>query len=184
VTLLSIGIPMILMGDEVRRTQNGNNNNYCHDDESNWFDWSLLAKHADIHRFLRLLCTRRTKRALSHERDRLTLAQLIQRATKSWHGVKLNAPDWGDSSRSIAFSAELRDEDLLVHLILNAYWQPLEFELPQSVGGRPLQWRRWIDTALPSPNDIAPWQDSPTIPSTPYRAGARSVVMLFTNISG
>ena len=45
VTLLSIGMPMILMGDEMRRTQNGNNNNYCHDDETNWLDWSLLQRH-------------------------------------------------------------------------------------------------------------------------------------------
>jgi isoamylase len=49
-TLLSIGVPMIYMGDEVRRTQRGNNNDYCHDDESNWLDWSLLQKHADVHR--------------------------------------------------------------------------------------------------------------------------------------
>ena len=49
VTMLSIGMPMILMGDEVRRTQGGNNNVYCHDDETNWFDWALLQKHADVH---------------------------------------------------------------------------------------------------------------------------------------
>ena len=52
VTLLSLGVPMILMGDEVRRTQGGNNNAYCHDDESNWFDWTLLEKHADVLRFV------------------------------------------------------------------------------------------------------------------------------------
>ena len=55
VTLLSLGVPMILMGDEVRRTQGGNNNVYCHDNEANWFDWSLLEKHADVHRFVKLL---------------------------------------------------------------------------------------------------------------------------------
>ena len=54
-TLLSVGAPMILMGDEVRRTQNGNNNAYCHDNEISWFDWKLLEKHADIHRFTKLL---------------------------------------------------------------------------------------------------------------------------------
>jgi glycogen operon protein len=176
---------MILMGDEARRTQNGNNNNYCHDDATNWFDWSMLTKHADVHRFVQLLCARRALRATGHERERLTLAQLIQRSTKSWHGVRLNAPDWGDASHSIAFSAELREDGMLAHLILNAYWEPLDFELPQSLGdGRPLQWRRWIDTALPTPDDISPWQDSPAIPSTPYHAGPRSVVMLFANLGG
>src|SRR6185503_9329232 len=58
-TLLAVGTPMLLMGDEVRRTQRGNNNAYCHDDETSWFDWTLLEKHADVHRFVRLLCGRR-----------------------------------------------------------------------------------------------------------------------------
>src|SRR5262249_33294437 len=57
-TLMSIGMPMILMGDEVRRTQGGNNNAYCHDDPSTWFDWSLQEKHADVRRFLSLLAAR------------------------------------------------------------------------------------------------------------------------------
>src|SRR5246127_1627376 len=59
VTMLSLGLPMFLMGDEVRRTQHGNNNAYCQDNESNWFDWSLLTRHADIHRFVKLLMARR-----------------------------------------------------------------------------------------------------------------------------
>ena len=67
VTLLSLGVPMILMGDEVRRTQGGNNNAYCHDDESTWFDWSLLEKHADVHRFVTLLAARRLLRDVEHE---------------------------------------------------------------------------------------------------------------------
>src|SRR6185295_14625036 len=54
VTMLSLGMPMILMGDEVRRTQHGNNNAYCHDDENAWFDWTLLNRHADVHRFVKL----------------------------------------------------------------------------------------------------------------------------------
>jgi glycogen operon protein len=79
VTLLSVGVPMILMGDEMRRTQNGNNNDYCHDDESNWLDWTLLKKHADVHRFVSLLNARRVLRTVQHERQRLTLNQLIER---------------------------------------------------------------------------------------------------------
>jgi isoamylase len=179
VTLLSIGMPMIVMGDEVRRTQGGNNNGYCHDDESTWFDWTALEKHADVHRFVKLLCARRVIRSTEHERHRLTLAELIKRSNKSWHGVKLGQPDWGDSSRSIAFTVELQQDRLLVHLIFNAYWEPLDFELPQKSSGRELQWRRWIDTSLPSPDDIAPWQEAPAARSLPYRAGPRSVVVLY-----
>ncbi len=95
VTMLSIGMPMILMGDEVRRTQAGNNNDYCHDNESNWFDWSLLKKHADVHRFVSLLAARRSLRAMEHEKQRLSLNQLIQQAKKSWHGVKLESARLG-----------------------------------------------------------------------------------------
>ncbi len=66
VTLLSLGVPMITMGDEVRRTQRGNNNAYCQDNELSWFDWTLLERHADVHRFVSLLCTRRVLRTIEH----------------------------------------------------------------------------------------------------------------------
>jgi isoamylase len=184
VTLLSVGLPMILMGDEVRRTQRGNNNAYCHDNELNWFDWTLVAKHADVHRFVTLLNARRILRDAEHERQRLSLAQLIQQANKAWHGVKLGQPDWSEQSHSVAFSAELRREGLLVYIILNAYWEPLVFELPQPGNGGKHPWHRWIDTALDSPHDIAPWQSSPSIPGYSYRAESRSVVVLFANVTG
>jgi glycogen operon protein len=177
-TMLSLGVPMILMGDEVRRTQGGNNNNYCHDDETTWFDWSLVERHADVHRFVRLLIARRLLRDVTHEQQRTSLTELLAKASKAWHGVKLGRPDWGDNSHAVAFGAELRTEKLTTHLILNAYWEPLEFELPTPPpGGGP--WRRWIDTSLPSPQDIVEWQSAPPILENSYRAGPRSVVMLY-----
>ena len=178
-TMLSVGMPMILMGDEVRRTQRGNNNAYAHDDESIWFDWTLLKKHADVHRFVRLLIARRLLRSTEHEVRRLSLNQLLRQAKGSWHGVKLGRPDWGDCSHSIAFSAELRQEKLLLHLILNAYWEPLDFELPSVNNGDADPWRRWIDTALDSPHDIVEWQKAPSIPGYTYHAEARSVAVLY-----
>jgi glycogen operon protein len=66
--MMSLGVPMILMGDEVRRTQGGNNNAYCHDDPTTWFDWSLLDAHADVFRFASLLAHRRGLRDVEHER--------------------------------------------------------------------------------------------------------------------
>ncbi len=100
----------------------------------------------------------------------------------AWHGVKLNQPDWGESSHSIAFTVEIREEKLLFHVILNAYWQPLDFELPRldSAGENP--WRRWIDTALDSPHDIVQWETAESVPSYAYRAESRSVVMLFMQV--
>ncbi len=181
-TLLSVGTPMILMGDEVRRTQRGNNNAYCHDDETNWLDWTLLAKHADVHRFARLLIARRIERTTRHEVQRWSLNQLLRQAKCSWHGVKLGQPDWGESSHSVALSAEMQSEGLLLHLILNAYWEPLDFELPPVENGDSNPWRRWIDTALDSPDDIVEWRSSPPVPGYNYRAGPRSVVVLFANI--
>jgi isoamylase len=182
VTLLSLGVPMIQMGDEVRRTQRGNNNAYCHDDETNWFDWSLTTTHADLRRFVGLLIARRLLRDMEHEHQRMSLSQLLRQAKCSWHGVRLGQPDWGDGSRSVAFSAEMRREGLLLHMILNAFWGPLDFELPPVDNGDEHPWRRWIDTALDSPHDITEWRSSPPVPCHAYRAEARSVVVLFAAV--
>jgi isoamylase len=179
VTMLSLGVPMILMGDEVRHTQRGNNNAYCQDNDISWFDWSLVAKHADVHRFVTLLTARRLRRDVEHERGRMSLNQLLRQSKIAWHGVKLGQPDWSPSSHSLAFTAEIRKEKLLFHLILNAYWEPLDFELPPVGNGDGNPWRRWIDTALDSPQDIVEWQRSPSITGSIYRAEPRSVVVLF-----
>lgn len=179
VTLLSLGVPMILMGDEVRRTQGGNNNAYCLDDETNWFDWTLVRRHADVHRFVTLLNARRLLRDVEHERERMSLTQLIRRASKAWHGIKLHQPDWGPDSHSIAFTVELHHQKLVSHFILNAYWEPLEFELPPVHNEGDDRWRRWIDTARDSPQDIVPWEAAPSITVPLYRAEARSVVVLY-----
>ncbi len=182
VTLLSLGLPMFLMGDEVRRTQLGNNNAYCQDNEENWFDWSLLERHADVHRFVKLLTARRSLRDAGPERRRMTLMQLIREGITGWHGVRLNYPDWSDHSHSIALSAELPGEGLRVHLIFNAYWEPLDFELPRVGTGKKNSWRRWIDTFQESPDDIVAWEEAPAIPECTYRAGPRSVVVLWANL--
>jgi isoamylase len=185
-TMFSLGMPMIVMGDEVRRTQFGNNNAYCQDNETNWFDWTLLSKHADIHRFVKLLIGRRLQRDVEPENRRESLNQLLRESYKAWHGVKLFQPDWSSWSHSIALSAELKNPREAIHVILNAYWEPLEFELPRvcDCGGGP--WRRWIDTSLPSPLDIIEWQSAPPFTASTYPAGARSVVVLYaplTNLS-
>ena len=102
--------------------------------------------------------------------DEARLTEMIAKAKKAWHGVKLDQPDWGGGSHSIAFSTELKKEKLAFHLILNCYWEPLEFELPPAGGS----WRRWIDTSLASPQDIVEWQSAPPVAGNSYRAGPRS----------
>ena len=181
VTLLSLGVPMILMGDEVRRTQHGNNNAYCHDDESNWFDWTGLETHADIHRFVRLLISRRVLRDQSHEQQRMSLTEMLAQAKTAWHGVKSLQPDWGPHSHSLALGAEMKREGLGLHFILNAYWESLDFELPVLDGGD--TWRRWIDTARESPADIVPWEKAAAVNDPRvFRAGPRSAVVLWRRL--
>jgi glycogen operon protein len=110
----------------------------------------------------------------------MSLNQLLRRSKCSWHGVKLNQPDWSGQSHSVVFTAELQQEKMLLHIILNAYWEPLDFELP-SLDSRGM-WRRWIDTSLDSPNDIVEWQASTEVTGFRYRADARSVVVLFADL--
>jgi glycogen operon protein len=181
VTLLSLGVPMILMGDEVRRTQGGNNNAYCRDDESNWFDWNLVEKHADVLRFASLLVARRVLRDETHEQQRVALAGMLRHARIAWHGVKLLQPDWSPHSHSLAFGAEMQREGVELHLITNAFWEPLDFELPGLPDREP--WRRWIDTSLDAPGDIVPWTMASAVGgSGSYRVGPRSVVVLWRRL--
>ena len=185
VTMLSLGMPMIVMGDEVRRTQSGNNNAYCQDNETSWFDWRLVEKHADVYRFATLLNARRLMRDVEHERRRVSLNQLIREASKIWHGVRVGQPDWGHHSHSLALEAELRREGLRIYLVLNAYWEALDFELPVRADCGGSSWRRWIDTSLESPQDIVPWQTAPSAGRAhTYRAEAHSVVALFADLGG
>lgn len=176
-TMLSVGVPMFVMGDEVRRTQGGNNNAYCHDNHKTWLDWDLLSKHADVLRFVKLLISRRAMRDVEHEVRRVSLTQFVREARHAWHGVKLNQPDWSSHSHSLAMSAELKNEGLLLYVILNAYWETLEFELP-ALKESAKCWRRWIDTALDPPNDICEWSVAAPHPGPSYRAGSYSVVVL------
>ena len=139
-------------------------------------------QHADVHRVITLLTARRLLRDWESERQGMSLSQLIQQANKAWHGVRLHQPDWGDSSHSIAFTAELRKERLLCHLIMNAYWEPLDFELPWVGDGIENSWLRWIDTSLDSPHDIVEWHTASQVLGHAYRVGPRSVVVLFARV--
>jgi isoamylase len=178
VTLLSLGLPMISMGDEVRRSQRGNNNAYCQDNEISWFDWTNLVRHKEIFRFARLLCHQRATRNAEYEQNRIGLTDMLRRATKAWHGTQANHPDWSDNSYAIAFSGEFKQQDLLIYFALNAYWEPQNFQLPESR----TPWRRWIDTGLKSPEDIVPWNDAPAIQDGHYQVMDRSVVWLYSTV--
>jgi isoamylase len=174
VLMLSAGLPMLLAGDEVRRTQRGNNNAYCQDNELSWFDWTLFDQHADVHRFVQHLCRYRTSTA----QGTTTLTQLIQRARVRWHGVKLNAPDWATHSHSLAAEILSQRGPVCLYAIFNAYREDLSFELPPIPSAESQPWRRCIDTGNPSPYDILPMTEAPAVSDSVYLAKARSIVLL------
>ena len=176
ITLLSLGVPMLLMGDEMRRTQRGNNNAYCQDNEISWLDWTLLEAHADIHRFVRQLIHFRLSLDIFRGEHGLSLTQFLRQAQLQWHGVKLHQPDWSYTSHTLAFT--VRDRTGFFHLILNAYWEPLDFEIPPPSKSSPNGWRRVIDTYLDSPDDFCEPAEAPPVQGRVYRVQPRSVVLL------
>jgi len=176
-TLIAVGTPMLLMGDEVRRTQRGNNDAYCQDNEISWFDWGLVDRNAELRRFVKMMIEFRRRRDVVVERvglAGLTLNQLLGQARLTWHGIALNSPDWGEDSHSIAFTVMSLLETFTIHVMLNAYWEPLTFQLP-----RPdTYWRRWVDTSLVQPDDISAWEEAPPVSQARYRVGPRSLAFL------
>lgn len=175
--LTAIGAPMLLMGDEVRRTQSGNNNAYCQDNEISWFDWDDIQRHPDILRFVRLLIRTRLQRDSAKDEYNMSLNQLLSKPLVTWHGTKVNQPDWSDDSHSIACTIKSLSGKVSLHYIFNAYSKPLEFEIPESAGKN---WKRWIDTALPSPDDICTWADAKEHSGATYLVQPFSVVIFFS----
>ena len=161
------------------RTQRGNNNAYCQDNETSWFDWGQLERHPDLHRFVRLLNAARLNRDLAVENPDLTLNQLLAKSRLEWHGTRLGQPDWGDDSHSIALTAWSLTGKVVFHIMFNAWWNTLVFELPplkEEPGGG---WRRWLDTSLASPADIAPLDEAPPVAGETYELQPRSLAVMF-----
>ncbi len=172
VLMVSQGRPMLLMGDEVRRTQGGNNNAYCQDNETSWYDWDQVERESDVLRFTRKFLEFRSGARLFT--DRAFWGQPGS-ASVTWHGVQLHTPDFGDDSHSLALELDQPAGEHL-HIIVNAFWQPLDFALPGLPDGQ--VWRILVDTDRPSPDDFC----SPPAPllssTTRYRAEPRSTVIL------
>jgi isoamylase len=184
VTLLALGTPMLQMGDEMRRTQRGNNNAYCQDNPTSWLDWGLLERHGDLQRFVKQLIHYRLDLDFAQLDGALTLNQLLRHANVRWHGVRLDQPDWSHGSRSLAFTIESLSRTRLFHVILNAYWEPLAFELPPIPDGAQGGWRRILDTARASPDDFLAWPDAPAVDGPSYQVEPRSVVGLVARLAG
>jgi isoamylase len=187
ILLISIGTPMMQMGDETRRSQHGNNNAYCQDNEMSWLDWGLLERHPDLFRFVKTLIRQRLRwvAASGEEAFELSLNELLHRAEIDWHGVRLGSPDWADNSHSIAFTLRLGRGRLpfWLHVMFNAYWEALDFDLPPAPAAAASRWQRWIDTSRESPEDIRDVSSGPPVPGSQYRVEPRSVAALFLRIN-
>jgi glycogen operon protein len=191
VLLASQGTPMLLYGDEVRRTQGGNNNAYCQDNETGWFNWEDVKHHQGLLRFVQRMIRFNQQHPIlnieMYPANSITQPYVNEQVTGlppypqvqehvTYHGVKYRRPDWGHYSHSIALTLNGREQDDEIHIIFNAYWQDLEFELPPyPKGGR---WLRVVDTARPAPQDILDEGCERPVDGYTYVVGARSVVIL------
>jgi glycogen operon protein len=181
--ILSRGVPMILAGDELGRSQGGNNNAYCQDNRISWLDWEGVSTSRSLYRFFRLLIAFRKAHGLLRY-DSFTVRDGLGPEIH-WHGFRLGEPDWGESSRSLAMHLRGntpggRAED--IYLMANAHWESRDFALPRLEDGH---WRRFVDTgyagdeAILEPESLSPVED----PSR-YHLESRSIVVLVSGGGG
>jgi len=177
ILMLSRGVPMFVMGDEIRRSQNGNNNAYCQDNEISWMDWNLLEKNRDVFHFFRRIIDFRKSHPILHM-PRFFSGETNRRGLKdiAWHGTTLDAPDWNNpNARSLAFTLGGFDGDPDMHIIMNMYWDDLEFEVPVLSGRK---WYKAIDTDQESPNDFPETGSEAPCTGGTLKVAARSLVVL------
>jgi glycogen operon protein len=185
ILLMSVGTPMLQMGDEMRRSQRGNNNAYCQDSDVSWLDWSLLDRHREIYRFVRTLIAQRLRWLEEGEESfALSLNELLRRAEFDWHGVRLGSPDWANDSHSVAFTLRLGRgrRPFWLHVMFNAYWEALDFDLPPAPAAATAGWQRWIDTSREPPEDITVMADAQPVPGSQYHVAPRCVAALCLRI--
>jgi len=179
ILMLSRGVPMLLAGDEVLRTQGGNNNAYCQDNETSWFDWGLVERNRDMLRYTReLIALRRRHTCLTTNRF-FDGKPVPGRGLPdiAWHGVRLAEAPWIDpQGRLLRYTlAGLSNDEEDLHVILNMSDDAVEVELPAIQGRR---WHVALDTALASPDDVVSHEAQSACSGASYLSRARSVVVL------
>ena len=177
--MLSRGVPMIVGGDEFGRTQNGNNNTYCQDNELNWFDWGLADKNADLVRFFSKMIAFRNEHSVLRQAEFFT-GTVNERGIRDieWHGCELGAPGWNDpNSQILAFTMAGLAKEPDLHVMMNMSMSELSFAVP-GIEGR--SWRKVIDTAATSPDDFRDASTSEAIASNTCPVLHHSIVVLAT----
>ncbi|MBI4636519.1 MAG: glycogen debranching protein GlgX [Candidatus Rokubacteria bacterium] len=179
VLFLSQGIPMLLAGDEFRRTQRGNNNAYCQDNGISWVDWSLLEREKDLFRFTKLMIRFRKAHPILRrcsyswgEKNELGWSEI------TWHGVKVGEPDWSFCSHSLAFTLAGFDRDNDIHVMINMWTSDLDFALPGLPSGK--AWFRCVDTSAIPPADLLEEGSERRVECGMYHVSERSLAVLIS----
>ncbi|HIP82153.1 MAG TPA: glycogen debranching enzyme GlgX [Desulfocapsa sulfexigens] len=178
ILMLSQGVPMILAGDEILRSQQGNNNCYCQDNELSWIDWSLLEENQEMFCFTKGMISLRKRHPSLMQKRFLHGSKPVNgsMADISWHGVVLNKPEWGNSdSRVLAFTlsrVEPDEEDL--HIMFNMSQKDVSMELPLLTRG---SWHLAVDTARSPKEDIIEAEKQQIITTTTIRVKSNSIVV-------
>ena len=189
--LLAIGTPMLLMGDEIRRTQGGNNNAYCQDSALSWMDWTLKEKNAGLFRFVRMLIEFRKSHPVFTRTDFFKGKNLNVRGLSSdiaWFSADGKPEDWESPENFIAYlltgssaatMAEFDDNDLFI--LCNATPKDITAVIPPAPDGK--SWYRVIDTSRPAPDDILDKKDAECLQNQEkYVILSRSTVVFLSKI--
>lgn len=184
--LLSQGVPMLLAGDEFLRTQRGNNNAWCQDNETSWVDWRLADENADFRRFVKKMIHLRRQHPVLRRPHffRGSGPTGDMRPDVIWHGVEPGYPDFSGAARTLAYALDgtqsgrrTNRPDVDFYVAMNSWLDPIAFRIPLSPTGRP--WRRVIDTACESPEDFLEGAHRPVIAvNSVYSVGEHSMIVL------
>ncbi|KQS28068.1 glycogen debranching protein GlgX [Dyadobacter sp. Leaf189] len=185
ILMVSQGVPMILSGDEMGVTKNGNNNTYCHDNELNWVDWGLLEKNADLFNFSKHIMHFRRAHPVLRSRTHFQHRDYVGSGYPdiSFHGTQAWHADFSASSRCLAFMLDGAHAkggtivDDTIYVALNSYWDALYYELPQLPNGR--SWYLSVNTDMPSGQDIYEIGKEPKLDDQGrFLVGGRATVIL------
>lgn len=176
--MVSQGTPMLSMGDEVKRTQGGNNNAYCQDNEISWMDWKGVKQEKDLLAFVKKLIKFNLSSPFFQENIYWTNPGGI---VITWHGTKLFEPNWSGHSHSLAYQLYHPDTGQHLYVALNAFWEGLVFELPElPITPRNGKWKRIVDTSLRPPEDCCVNGKAKTWTEKTYPLPARTILVLAT----
>ncbi|AFY57204.1 glycogen debranching enzyme GlgX [Rivularia sp. PCC 7116] len=182
ILMMSQGVPMLLMGDEIGRSKQGNNNTYCHDNELNWLDWTLLSKNSDLFKFVKNCIAFRKAHPILRQKNFLDRDSNNGYPDITWHGIRAWNPDFSDSSRTTAFmlrgrKANQHQKDDYIYVAMNMHWETHGFEIPKL--NTSIKWHIFVNTGVTSPEDS--WEPGcePLLDNQQeILVGSRSVIIL------